>query len=70
MMLFWKTKSLIVPIVFHGIFNALSVFADDNSLSQKDRIVSCIFIVAVSILYSLYLIFAKKERNKIDNPTC
>lgn len=69
-MLFVRTKSLIVPVAFHGIFNALSAFSDDGLLTEKDRIVSCIFIVAVSILYALYLIFAKKERNKIDNPTC
>ena len=60
-MLYLRTKSLIVPIVFHGVFNALSVFADEGALTEKDRILSCVFIVSISLLYAIYLFFSERK---------
>ena len=54
-MIFYKTGSLIPCIVFHGLFNALSVFADESALSLNQRIISCIFLVAVSGGYGAYI---------------
>lgn len=54
-MLYIRTKSLLVPIAFHGIFNALSVFSDESGMTDTDGIISCIFITAVSVLYGVYL---------------
>ena len=54
-MIFHKTGSLIPCIVFHGIFNAISIFADESALSFKQRIVSCVFLVVVSGGYGLYI---------------
>lgn len=67
-MLYLKTKSLIVPIAFHGIFNALSVFSDESALTEKDRIISCCFLVAVSGLYGVYLMKSGGEGN--ENTPC
>lgn len=64
-MLYLKSESLIAPIVFHGVFNALSVFADEAEISLKHRIFSCVFLVAVSVFYGVYLARkAKSERTE------
>lgn len=68
LMLYLKTKSLLVPIAFHGIFNALSVFSDEGALTEKDRIISCCFLVAVSGLYGVYLMKSKGKEN--ENTPC
>lgn len=65
-MLYLKTKSLVVPIAFHGAFNALSVFADEGVLTERDRIISCVFITVVSILYGLYLTKGLKGESNGD----
>lgn len=54
-MIFHKTGSLIPCIVFHGIFNALSVFADEGVLSLNQQIISCVFLVVVSGSYGAYI---------------
>ncbi len=69
-MLYIKTKSLIVPIVFHGVFNALSVFADEGALTENDRILSCVFIVGVSLSYAVYLAFSERKGKRNDNTSC
>lgn len=69
-MLYLRTKSLIVPIVFHGVFNALSVFADEGALTEKDRILSCVFIVSIGLLYAIYLFFLKGRGDGSDNTSC
>lgn len=60
-MIFHKTGSLIPCIVFHGIFNALSVFADESALSLNQRIISCIFLVVVSGGYGAYIALKVKD---------
>lgn len=68
-MLFIRTKSLIVPIAFHGTFNALSAFADESTLTDRDKIISCIFITVISLAYGLYLMKVRKgEAN--ENKAC
>ena len=59
-MIFHKTGSLIPCIVFHGIFNALSVFADESALSLNQRIISCVFLVVVSGGYGAYIALKAK----------
>lgn len=62
-MIFHKTGSLIPCIVFHGIFNALSVFADESALSLNQQIISCVFLVVVSGSYGAYIAL-KVKKNK------
>ncbi len=61
-MIFHKTGSLITCIVTHGLFNAISIFADENTLSFNQRIISCVFLVLVSGGYGAYI--ALKVNNK------
>ena len=63
-MIFHKTGSLIPCIVFHGIFNTLSVFADESVLSLNQRIISCVFLVVVSGGYGAYIALKVKKINK------
>ena len=60
-MIFHKTGSLIPCIVFHGIFNALSVFADESVLSLNQQIISCVFLVVVSGSYGAYIALKIKK---------
>lgn len=68
--LFVKTKSLIIPVAFHGAFNALSAFAYEAEFTAGDRIITCLFISGVSVAYALFLILAKKGKKKNDNTYC
>ena len=68
-MLYLRTESLIVPIAYHGIFNVLSVFFNEEAVTVKERIVSGMFVTVVSIAYGLYLM-KSGTGEKNDNKTC
>ncbi len=61
-LIFYKTKSLWACIITHSIFNSLSVFAVEPS--NIGRILSCILICVISVLYSIYLICYMKRGNQ------
>ena len=63
-MIFYKSGSLIPCIIGHGVFNALSVFADESVLSLNQRIISCVFLVVVSGGYGAYIALKVKDINK------
>ncbi len=54
-MIYYKTKSMYVCIIIHGLFNALSVFANETSLTMQDRMISCVFLVLISGGYAAYI---------------
>lgn len=60
-MLYYKTRSLLVCIAAHSIFNALSAFANEAAITTTSRIVSCLFLVVVSVGYGVYLVFKVKR---------
>ena len=62
-MIYYTSESLIVCILSHGVFNALSIFADEALLTSQDRIISALFLVAVCGLYGLYLLFILKNKD-------
>ena len=62
-MIFHKTGSLIPCILFHGIFNALSVFAEESVISLNQQIISCVYLVVVSGGYGVYIAL-KVKKNK------
>lgn len=68
-MIYYKSKSLVACIVTHGLFNALSVFSDEGALTVKQRIASCVFLVAVSSFYAAYLALAVKREKKSERET-
>ncbi len=63
-MIFLKSGSLVPCIILHGVFNALSVFADEAALTDRDRIISCIFLVVVSGFYGGYLALRMKKKGE------
>ena len=63
-MIYYKTESLILCIVTHGLFNALSVFANEDTVTLKQRIVSCVLLVLISGGYALYISLAVKRDKK------
>lgn len=54
-MIYYKTESLIVCIVAHGVFNALSVFGNAAAVTDMMRILSCVFLIVVCGGYGAYL---------------
>ena len=55
MMIYYRTKSLLPCIITHGVFNALSAFANETGLTSKEQIISCILITLISGVYALYI---------------
>lgn len=54
-MIYYKSKSLLVCIGAHGVFNALSVLVNEEVVTDGMRIISCIFLVLVCGGYGAYL---------------
>ena len=54
-MIYYRTKSLLVCIITHGLFNAFSVFANETGLTMQDRVISCVFLVLISGGYAVYI---------------
>ena len=48
--IFYKSKSLIPCIIFHGVFNSLSIFSTGES-----SIISSIILIAMCLGYTLYI---------------
>ena len=61
-MIYYKTESLIVCIVAHGVFNALSVFVNEAAVTDMMRILSCVFLIVVCGGYGAYI--ARGVRNE------
>ncbi len=49
-MVFYKSKSIIPCVIFHAIFNALSIFA-----INKSSIISSIILIVMCLGYTLYI---------------
>ena len=58
-MLYCHTQSLIVPIVTHGLFNALSVFAAPPP-TLAWRVVSCLLLTVIAASYAVYPILLRR----------
>ena len=63
-MMYYKSKSLLVCIAAHGVFNALSVFADEASASNEMRILTALLLTVITGSYALYLTFSMKGKTK------
>ena len=60
-MIYYRTKSLLPCIITHGVFNALSAFANETGLTSKEQIVSAILITLISGVYALYIALEMKK---------
>lgn len=62
-MIYYKTESLLVCIGTHGVFNALSLFVNEEAVTDTMQIISCIFLIVVCGGYGAYI--AKMDVLKI-----
>ena len=63
-MMYYKSKSLLVCIAAHGVFNALSVFADEANASGEMRILSAVLLTVIAGAYAVYLAWTVKTNDK------
>lgn len=61
-MMYYKSKSLIFCIISHGVFNALSAFANEAIVTTKTQILSAVLLTLITGTYALYLAFSLKEK--------
>lgn len=47
-----KSESLLICIITHGLFNALSAFSPENEIGTTKRIISGVFIVILCLTYT------------------
>ncbi len=59
-MMYLKTGSLIGCIAAHGIFNALSVFANEANVTQGMQILTCVLLTVITGSYAVYLSLSMK----------
>lgn len=63
-MIYLKTDSLLVCIAAHGIFNALSVFADEAGATAEMRILTAIALTVITGAYAVYIALKVKQKNE------
>lgn len=63
-MIYKKSKSLISCILIHVIFNALSVFANEASMTTQNRIISCILLTVITGGYAVYLSASSQKKKR------
>ncbi|MBE6671456.1 MAG: CPBP family intramembrane metalloprotease [Ruminococcaceae bacterium] len=63
-MMYYKTKSLIICIAAHGIFNALSVFANEANTTQNMRILTAIALTVLTGGYATYIALTLRKNAK------
>jgi membrane protease YdiL (CAAX protease family) len=61
-MMYYRSKSLIVCIAAHGLFNALSVFANEANATAEMRIFTAILLTVITGSYALYLALSMKGK--------
>ena len=63
-MIYYKSGSMLACIAVHGVFNALSVFADEANASGEMRIMSAMLLTVIAGAYAVYLALTMKTNNK------
>lgn len=61
--MYCKSKSLLVCIAAHGVFNALSIFANEANVTPGMRILSAVLLTVITGSYALYLGLSMKEKS-------
>ena len=60
-MMYYKSQSLLVCIAAHGVFNALSVFANEAGATSGMRILSALLLTVITGAYALYLALSLRK---------
>ena len=63
-MIYYKSGSLLACIAAHGVFNALSLFADEANASGEMRILSAVLLTVIAGAYAVYLALTMKMNDK------
>lgn len=63
-MMYYKSKSLIVCIFAHGVFNALSLFANEAAATGELRILTAILLTVITGSYALYLALSMRRNGR------
>ena len=66
-MMYYKSKSLLVCITAHGVFNALSVFANEASAMNEMRVLTALLLIVITGSYALYLALSTKGKPNDSN---
>ena len=61
-MMYYKSKSLIVCIAAHGAFNALSAFANEANATAEMRVLTAILLTVITGSYALYHALSMKGK--------
>jgi len=62
-MIYLRTKSLLICIAVHGVFNSLSIFSDTAAITPEREIISGILIAIIAGAYAVYIALKVKEKN-------
>ena len=60
-MIYCKTKSLLICIITHSVFNGLSAFVNEAVMTPQRQIISGVLLAVIAGGYALYLALAVKE---------
>ena len=63
-LMYYKSKSIIVCIAAHGLFNALSAFANEAAATDGMRILSAVLLTVITGSYAVYLALSMKREAK------
>ena len=63
-MIYLTTDSLIVCIVSHGLFNAVSVFVNESNVTMEMQVLTCASLTVITGVYAAYLAWTLKGRKK------
>ena len=61
-MVYLKSKSLVLCILTHGVFNALSAFSDETAVTLQKSLLSAVFIILLCTGYGFYLLLIDKKK--------
>lgn len=67
-MIYYKSESLVACIVAHGVFNALSIFANEGAATMKKRILFSAVLTIITAGYAIYIAcVGKSNRSELKN---
>ena len=69
-MMYYRSKSLVVCIAAHGLFNAISVFANESAASDRMRILTALLLTVITGSYAAFLALSvRKDAPQSSEPT-
>lgn len=61
-MIYYRTKSLIICIATHGLFNSASAFSNEAAITTDKNIISCMLITVITGAYAVYITLTVKDK--------